>query len=129
MSFTFILKVHHIFYSFWGPWRSTDPRPKFFSLASLPVLHLLFQNSLLLCKVFKALQAMKIYFQNLVCCMMFNLVCLHDVFRKGWWTFKIKVRLICLIYFKETFTNEFYLYFESPPYFSKNIMQHTRFWK
>jgi hypothetical protein len=35
---------------------------------------------------------------------------LHDVFRKGWWTFKIKVRLICLIYFKETFTNEFYLY-------------------
>jgi hypothetical protein len=27
---------------------------------------------------------------------------LHDVFRKGWWTFKIKVRLICLIYFKET---------------------------
>jgi hypothetical protein len=45
------------------------------------------------------------------------------VLRKGWWTFKIKVRLICLIYFKETFTNEFYLYFESPPSFSKNIMQ------
>jgi len=40
---------------------------------------------------------------------------LHDASRKGWWTFKIKVRLICLIYFKETFTNESYLYFESPP--------------
>ena len=38
---------------------------------------------------------------------------LHDVFRKGWWTFKIKLRLICLNNFKETFTNESYLYFES----------------
>jgi hypothetical protein len=32
-------------------WRPTDPRPKFFSLASLAVLHLLFQNSLLLLSV------------------------------------------------------------------------------
>ena len=64
---------------------------------------------------------LKIYFQNLVCCMMF--------FEKDGWTFKIKVRLICLIYFKKTFTSESYLYFESPPSFSKNIMQHMRFWK
>jgi hypothetical protein len=34
-----------------------DPRPKFFNLASLTVLHQLFQNSLLLLKVLKALQA------------------------------------------------------------------------
>ena len=40
---------------------------------------------------------------------------LYDASRKGWWTFKIKVRLICLIYFKETFTNESCLYFASPP--------------
>ena len=33
----------------------TVHRPKFVSLASLAVLHLLFQNSLLLLKVFKAL--------------------------------------------------------------------------
>ena len=32
-----------------------DPWPKFFSLAVLGVLHLLFQNSLLLLKVLKAL--------------------------------------------------------------------------
>jgi hypothetical protein len=38
-----------------GPWRPTDPRLKFFSLATLAVLHLLFQNSLILLKVLKAL--------------------------------------------------------------------------
>ena len=42
-------------YSFWGPWRSTEPRPKCFRLALLTVLHLLFQNSLLILKVLKAL--------------------------------------------------------------------------
>ena len=40
---------------------------------------------------------------------------LHDASQKGWWTFKIKVKLICLIYYMETFTNESYLYFVSPP--------------
>ena len=44
---------------------------------------------------------------------------LHDVFRKGWWTFKIKVRLICKCFLKMNQTNESYLYFESPPSFSK----------
>ena len=38
-----------------GLWRSTEPRPKCFSLALLTVLHLLFQYSLLLLKVLKAL--------------------------------------------------------------------------
>ena len=47
--------MHHLPYSFWGPWRPADPQPKFFSLASLAVLHLLFQNSLLLLKMLKAL--------------------------------------------------------------------------
>jgi hypothetical protein len=39
----------------------TDPQPKFFSLASLAVLHLLFQNILLLLKVLKALDDIKIF--------------------------------------------------------------------
>ena len=39
---------------------------------------------------------------------------LHDVFRKGWWTFKIKVRLTCKCFLKINQTNESYLYFESP---------------
>jgi hypothetical protein len=47
--------------SFWGPSRPTDPQPKFFSLASLAVLHLLFQNILLLLKVLKALDDIKIF--------------------------------------------------------------------
>jgi hypothetical protein len=47
--------LHHLPYSFWRPWRPTDLRPKFFSLASLAVLHLLFHYSLLLLKVLKAL--------------------------------------------------------------------------
>ena len=37
------------------------PQPKFFSLASLAVLHLLFQNILLLLKVLKALDDIKIF--------------------------------------------------------------------
>jgi hypothetical protein len=45
-----------IYTSFWGLWRPTDLRSKLFSLASLAVLHLLFQNSLLLLKVLKALR-------------------------------------------------------------------------
>ena len=53
--------MHHLPYSFWGPWRLTDPRPNFFSLASLAVLHLLFHNSLLLLKVLKALNLMQIH--------------------------------------------------------------------
>ena len=38
-----------------GALAAHKPRPKFFSLASFAVLHLLFQNDLLLLKVLKAL--------------------------------------------------------------------------
>jgi hypothetical protein len=38
-----------------GPYATQDTWPKLFSLASLCILHLLFQNSLLLLKVLKAL--------------------------------------------------------------------------
>jgi hypothetical protein len=43
--------LHHLPYIFWGPRWSPDPQPKFVCLASLGVLYLLFQNSLLLLKV------------------------------------------------------------------------------
>jgi hypothetical protein len=47
----------------------------------------------------------------------------------NWCTLDLVKLSYDLIYLKETFTKESYLYFESPPSFSKNIMQHTRFWK
>jgi hypothetical protein len=40
-------------------------RPKWFSLASLAVLHLLFQNSLLLLKVLKALMTRSIFLKRI----------------------------------------------------------------
>jgi hypothetical protein len=40
-------------------------RPKLFSLASLAVLHLLFQNSLLLLKVLKALMTRSIFLKRI----------------------------------------------------------------
>ena len=42
------------------------PPPKFFSLASLAVLHLIFQNSLLLLKVLKALMTDEGYYDFLL---------------------------------------------------------------
>jgi hypothetical protein len=61
---------------------------------------------------------MKIYFQNLVCCMMF--------FEKDF-KIKVHVRLICKCFLKIIQTNESYLYFEGPPSFSKNIM--VKIWR
>ena len=58
--------LHHLPNSFWRPWRLTDLRPKFFSLASLAVLHLIFQNSLLLLKVLKALMTDEGYYDFLL---------------------------------------------------------------
>jgi hypothetical protein len=55
----------HLPYNFRGPWWPTDPQPKLFSLASLAVLHPLFQNSLLLLKMLKALLQINMPLQHL----------------------------------------------------------------